>query len=152
MKATPKNVISPISRLIKLCNRQEFEKIIWSSNVFFPLPPSSLLSVEIAVNQSIFTTAPAILRWKQMFFYSRGRSLFCDFRLFWAMKALVLLGLVWTVLCEQSFTAAVQNCPQNTVRKERKKEAYGSMCVVWSELFRGWLLGCMTAGLLSAQA
>lgn len=60
MEDAPKNVISPISRLIKLCNRREFERIIWRGAVmyFFPLPPS--LSFPDCFSQ-----------WKFFFFYHR---------------------------------------------------------------------------------
>lgn len=39
MKETLKSVISPISRLIKLCNRREFERIIWRGAVMCPPHP-----------------------------------------------------------------------------------------------------------------
>lgn len=39
MKETLKSVISPISRLIKLCNRREFERIIWRGAAHSPLFP-----------------------------------------------------------------------------------------------------------------
>ena len=53
MKETLKNVISPISRLIKLCNRRDFERIIWRGAVMcsFPLPFSLFPSLFAFLNE-----------------------------------------------------------------------------------------------------
>lgn len=76
MKETPKNVISPISRLIKLCNRREFERIIWRGAVmcFFPLPSSlspslvAFLSGNCSESKYFFTTA-AVLKHENKWFF-----------------------------------------------------------------------------------
>lgn len=72
MKETTKNVISPISRLIKLCNRREFEEIIWRVAImcFFPLPsfPQCFSQWKLLWIKVFFTTALAELKWKQIIF------------------------------------------------------------------------------------
>lgn len=123
IKATSKNVISPISRLIKQGNRQEFEKIIWREAVMcFPSPSTrpflsliSPLSGNCCESKYyFFRHSTSCVKMKTSdFLFQRSFVNLCDFRLFWATEALVFLGFALAALCEQSvFLLHCKNPPK----------------------------------------
>lgn len=139
VKETQKDVISPISRLINLCNRRKLEKIIWRGVLMhFPLLSSCSCSFPHCFSQwkqlfFPFTSTP----WKQMIFIP---GIFVVFVFFWAPKALALLCLVLTALWELRLSLLQS--------KTKEKDFCESVWEVWFELFQGGLRGCVTAGLL----